>query len=68
MTLLSLDVSTSGDQQPRPPAQFTDASARATGRAARSAAAGEVRRATDAPALAETTLVLPDGVLVDVLA
>jgi flagellar hook-length control protein FliK len=70
VTLLSLDVSTSGDQNRGQAAEFTDA----FGEAYRPGGSSSRRDASDdaglmdSPALAETTLVLPDGVHVDVLA
>jgi flagellar hook-length control protein FliK len=70
VTLLSLDVSTSGDQGRDQPAEFTDA----FGEAYRPGGWTNHRVSTDADGLmdssapAETTLVLPNGVTVDVLA
>jgi flagellar hook-length control protein FliK len=70
VTLLSLDVSTSGDQGRDQPAEFTDA----FGEAYRPGGWTNHRVSTDdgdlmdSPAPAETTLVLPNGVTVDVLA
>jgi flagellar hook-length control protein FliK len=70
VTLLSLDVSTSGDRNREAPAEFTDAfgeSYRPGGSNSRGGSSDE-SGLMDSPALAETTLVLPDGVHVDVLA
>jgi flagellar hook-length control protein FliK len=70
VTLLSLDVSTSGDQNREAPAEFTDAfgeSYRPGGSSSRRGSSDD-SDLMDSPALAETTLVLPDGVHVDVLA
>lgn len=70
VTLLSLDVSTSGDQGRDQPAEFTDA----FGEAYRPGGWTSHRVSTDdgglmdSPTPAETTLVLPNGVTVDVLA
>jgi hypothetical protein len=70
VTLLSLDVSTSGDQGRDQPAEFSDA----FGEDYRPGGWTSHRVSTDAgdlmgsPAAAETTLVLPNGVTVDVLA
>ncbi len=71
VTLLSLDVSTSSDQRRETPAEFGadgfgDPYAPGGSRHAR-ADSGEAG-AVAASAVAETTLVLPNGVLVDVLA
>ncbi len=68
VTLLSLDVSTSGDHNRDQPAQFTDAFGESYRPGGPIGSHREVPGLTDSPALAETTLVLPDGVHVDVLA
>jgi flagellar hook-length control protein FliK len=72
VNLLSLDVSTSGDQQQQGAAQFgADAGADNGYRGSSSRLRPVGLAATDgvaAPAPAESTLLLPTGVLVDVLA
>ena len=71
VTLLSLDVSTSSEQRHENTAGgFGDASAtkRPPGLRLEPAARSDADADDAAPAAAETTLVLPDGVLVDVLA
>jgi flagellar hook-length control protein FliK len=68
VTLLSLDVSTSDDQRRDAPAFGGDANGQGSGS---DGARGDARaraEAVPAAAPAETTLVLPDGLLVDVLA
>jgi hypothetical protein len=70
VTLLSLDVSTSGDQNRDAQAQFTDAFGedyRPGGWTNHRVSTGE-DGLMDSSAAAETTLVLPNGVTVDVLA
>jgi flagellar hook-length control protein FliK len=70
VTLLSLDVSTSGDQARDQPAGFSDAFGedyRPGGWSSHRVSTGE-DGLMDSAAAAETTLVLPDGVHVDVLA
>jgi hypothetical protein len=70
VNLLSLDVSTSGDQQQNP-AQFgADAGAENgfRGGSSRLRPVGLAGDDTVAPAPAESTLLLPTGVIVDVLA
>jgi flagellar hook-length control protein FliK len=73
VTLLSLDVSTS-DQRQDQPAGFSsdgfgdDRYRPGFGQNTRRSSANESALLMDAPASAETTLVLPDGVHVDVLA
>ena len=71
VTLLSLDVSTSSEQRQENTAggfgAFGDDSYR-PGFGSSRRTGGSTAETVDAPAPAETTLVLPDGVLVDVLA
>jgi flagellar hook-length control protein FliK len=66
VTLLSLDVSTSDDERRQAPAFGGDAAGQGSG--SNGARAGAQAEAAPAAAPAETTLVLPDGLLVDVLA
>ncbi|MFL6113027.1 MAG: flagellar hook-length control protein FliK, partial [Catenulispora sp.] len=72
VNLLSLDVSTQSDQQQDQPAQFGDefGDSQSFGFAGGRRRNGSADDAglTETPAAAETTLVLPNGVLVDVLA
>jgi flagellar hook-length control protein FliK len=71
VNLLSLDVSTSGDQQQQGAAQFgADAGAGNgfRGSSSRLRPVGLADHDAAAPAPAESTLLLPTGVLVDVLA
>ena len=73
VNLLSLDVSTSGDQRDDQPGLQRSPTASASRPARRPRPAPPRVRTGDtgvveAPAAAETTLVLPNGVLVDVLA
>jgi hypothetical protein len=64
VNLLSLEVSTSGDQRRGDqPGQTSDPDAPAGG-----SASGEAGEAAPAPAAAPTVLELPGGLLVDVLA
>jgi flagellar hook-length control protein FliK len=73
VNLLSLDVSTSDQRQDQPAGFSTDGFGDdryrpGFGQNARRSSADESALLMDAPASAETTLVLPDGVHVDVLA
>ena len=73
VTLLSLDVSTSDQRQDQPAGFSTDGFGDdrykpGFGQNSRRSSANESALLMDAPATAETTLVLPDGVHVDVLA
>jgi flagellar hook-length control protein FliK len=71
VNLLSLDVSTQQDQQQgNQQAAFTDefGDARSFGLGGRRSGSSTDESLTEIPASAETTLVLPNGVLVDVLA
>jgi hypothetical protein len=72
VNLLSLDVSTSGDQQQGAAARFADNLGADGGSRGASSRLNSAGLAADddltAPASAESTLLLPTGVLVDVLA
>jgi hypothetical protein len=68
VTLLSLDVSTSDDQRREAAASAGDFTGNGSGSDGARARARAEAEAASAPAPVETTLVLPDGLLVDVLA